>query len=126
MAINFNISKVYGIGNTSSLPMTAVNENSRSVEFTTDVSDTKDPIYVILNLSTTFISSNFEILSEDGKITREISLEPCTFNIIPVTTYGCVTKDGKVNFRLTGVSGEIETSMAIKIGAFTHISVINR
>ena len=125
MAINFNITKVHGIGNTSSFPMTAVNENSRSVEFTTDVSDTKDPIFVVIDLTTTFISSELELLSDEGKTVCVANLDPCSFNIFPVTTYGCVNKEGKVTFRLTGISGDLESSMAIKIGAFSHIDVVN-
>lgn len=125
MAINFNTSKVFGIGNMGNLPMTAVNQDGKSIELSTNVSDIKDPLYVIIDLSASFISSKLEVFNADGKLAYEIGLNPTEYNIIPVTTYGCVTKEGKVNFRLTGISGDIESGMAIMIGAFSHISVIN-
>ena len=125
MAINFNTSKITGIGKYGSMPITTINHNGESVELTTDISGTKDPIFVIIDLTTTFISSELELLSDEGKTVFVADLDPCSFNIFPVTTYGCVNKEGKVTFRLTGISGDLESSMAIKIGAFSHIDVVN-
>ncbi len=126
MAINFNTTLVSGLTKSTKLDMTTINETNRSIDFSATVNSAKDPIYIVVDLKDAHINTRLEMLNEEGNIVNVITLMSKGISIVPITTYGFITKDGQLNFKLTGMSGDIESDFGIEVGAFSYTPVINK
>ncbi len=125
MAINFNNSVINGIFNQSTLSFTNVKGSGNTVSVETTLTECKDPLFIMVDLKQAFISMALNQLSIDGKIAASVNLVPGEMNIIPVTTFGCVDKDGKITFEFMGMNDATLSDVNIGVCAFTHIPVIN-
>ena len=125
MAINFITANINGIEKPQQLTMTTVNETGKTIELSTTANNAKDPIYFVVDLKDAHINTRLEIINADGNIAKVVMLMSKGISVLPIKTQNIITKEGQLNFRLTGVSGNIESDFGITVGAFSHIPVIN-
>ncbi len=116
MAQTINSTTSNGLFSASAFDFTALNSDN----FSSDVSDCKDPITVIVD--TTADKSNAYSLvcvGTDGK-KKEVKLEIGSVNAIHITTFGYKNTDGMMDFEITGGA-----SAGIKVAVLKYTSVVN-
>ena len=98
-----------------------VTESGKKLSFTVNAKETKDPLFIVIDLSNTSVS--------DAKLcfcdNKETDLEGGKLNLIPITTAGIKDESGNISFEIKSDTVTFDASMKILVGIISYTPVIN-
>lgn len=125
MAITLNNKSVQGIFSHENIDITTIQNNEETADVEISVSGAKDPLYIIFDLTRCILPVKAEVLNADGKTAASVELVADSFAVLPITTFNNVNKDGKVKLKLTMIGAIFSADAPVRIGSFSHVTVIN-
>ena len=124
MAYNITTSRINGLFSANEVTFTKIDAESNEATLSFDLKDTKDPTFILFNLTDTSEIPVYIELEAAGGAKRQVMFTEGAINVLPITSGDYIDTNGKFSFKIF-CDGSVLDMINVKVGAISYTPVIN-